>query len=154
MEMDRLQEWMKVAQQYQGNSEFWTRIFDKESKNPFVDNFIKDEPDDDLRLRDFPRSDIYITDTHIVVIIEVPGVRKEDLHLSCTGSKLLINVKSIPPFQGVTTVLNERIYGEHERSIELPEAIDSSQLHTSFNNGLLVLSYPRHPETFTDITLE
>ncbi len=143
MDMDRLQEWLKIAQQHQGG-DFWKNIFENKINQPFLNNAVEDiKHDENIKLIDFPRTDVYLTETHILVLIELPGIRREDILISSSGNKLYIKVHVHPPFTNAYTVQNERVYGEHERTIELPEPIDRRRASTSFVNGLMILGYER-----------
>ncbi|RWZ52374.1 Hsp20/alpha crystallin family protein [Halobacillus fulvus] len=155
MDMDRIKEWMKVAQQYQGG-DFWNRVFEQQGEEqPFQpfdqSDWTKDEPTSDI-----PKTDIYLTNTHVVVFIEVPGLKKEDIRLVGSGTELYVTIHVRPPVdpEQVILVQGERSFGEYSRRIELPEFIDASSLRTSLENGVMVLSYNRSQETLRDIVIE
>ena len=43
-------------------------------------------------------------------------------------------------------IKRERVYGEFERIIDLPEATHAQLMHIQMNDGLLQISYPRNVE--------
>lgn len=40
----------------------------------------------------------------------------------------------------------ERRYGSFQRSMRLPDTVDQDKVEASFNNGVLKVSLPKHPE--------
>lgn len=145
MDFEKLKQWMEISRNYQ-NGKFWDMIFDQSSLEQMMKN--DNEPLDGKKpeqesLKDFPKTDIFLTDTAVILLLELPGARKEDVSLSVSGIKLFIkgNV-ALPNINGVT-VRSERRYGEFQRVIELPEPADSKDIHARFENGLLVVTYSR-----------
>ncbi|KHE67012.1 Hsp20/alpha crystallin family protein [Halobacillus sp. BBL2006] len=154
MDMDRLKEWLKIANQYQ-SGDFWNHVFDQESNHPFAEDQVKEEVKSDLfDVKDYPKTDIFMTETHVVVFIELPGVEKENIHLSSSGTKLYVTVHVLPSITDAITVQAERVYGEHQRAIDLPHSVEGKYIHTSFSNGLMVLSYEKSREELKDIIIE
>lgn len=91
----------------------------------------------------FPLVDIYLTDTEIMVIIELPGLQKEEVQLSLSGTKLLVKGISKNPIVSGSPFLAERQYGDFERLIELPEPADHKDIQAKFESGLLFVTYKR-----------
>lgn len=90
----------------------------------------------------FPPIDIYVTPHEIIVIADLPGYLKENLHVSVSGSRLLLKGSPHPLITG-QPVVQERPSGDFNRIIELPEPTDAHHLRAKFENGLLILSYHR-----------
>ena len=79
-----------------------------------------------------PLVDIVNTNGEIKVIIELPGVAKEDIKLSGTEDKLTISVEA-----------PERKYF---KEIEVPAKIDPKKAKTSYKNGVLEVTLPKIEE--------
>ena len=145
MDFEKIKQWMEISRNYQ-NGKFWDMIFDQSSLEQMMKN--GDEPlvgkkPEQGSLKDFPKTDIFLTDTAVILLLELPGARKEDVSLSVSGIKLSIKGNlTLPNINGVT-VHSERKYGEFQRVIELPEPTDSKDIHARFENGLLVITYSR-----------
>ncbi len=79
-----------------------------------------------------PLVDIVNTNGEIKVIVELPGVAKEDIKLSGTEDKLTISVEA-----------PERKYF---KEIEVPAKIDPKKAKTSYKNGVLEVTLPKIEE--------
>ena len=73
--------------------------------------------------------DIVNTNEDIKVIVELPGVEKEDIKLSGTEAKLTISVEA-----------PERKYF---KEIEIPEKVDPKKARTAYKNGVLEVTLPK-----------
>ncbi len=91
----------------------------------------------------FPTTDIFITETAVILLLEIPGAQKEDVFLSVSGNKLTVRGIIKAPILNGELVQSERKYGEFQRTIELPEPTDSQHIQARFDNGLLVITYGR-----------
>jgi HSP20 family protein len=88
----------------------------------------------------FPSYDIYYDSDTLLVILEIPGISKEDIKLdffnnmlTVKGKKLKIIDKQV--FQG------EIFYGNFERHIQLPISVTSDQnVSIQLQNGLLLVT--------------
>lgn len=145
MDFDKLKEWMELAKKYQ-SGDFWNGMLDQSSFNQFMKDSMEmpsNEPSGQRTMKNqYPSIDIYINEFEVIIIADLPGYKKEDLHVSVSGNKLLLKGSSVPIVAG-EPVLQERIQGQFQRIIELPEATESSQIKAKFHNGLLTLTYKR-----------
>jgi HSP20 family protein len=82
------------------------------------------------------------------IIFEIPGVDQKDLSLNLiSNTHLRISGKVNPVLPLEMEIKKERVYGEFERVIELPEATQAHLMHIQINNWLLHISYPRKVES-------
>ncbi|WP_421385184.1 Hsp20/alpha crystallin family protein [Bacillus salacetis] len=142
MDFEKLKQWMDIAQKYQVG-DFWNNVFDQDTAKNFMHEFSSDpqQQQEPNMNRDYPPVDIFTVDAQVVIMIEVPGVDKQDIQLTVSGHRLTIKGMLRLPFKPDTTLKNERNYGEFQRTIELPEPTDGSQVKARYNHGLLVLTY-------------
>lgn len=145
MDFEKMKQWMEVTQKYQ-NNKFWDMIFEQSPPEEMMDDFEKQQgrkKSSHTSSINFPRTDIFLTDTAVIVLLEIPGALKEDVFLSVSGNKLTVRgvIKS-PILQG-ELVQSERKYGEFQRMLELPEPTDSKHIQARFDNGLLIITYGR-----------
>lgn len=77
----------------------------------------------------------------IIVRVEVPGMRKEDLHVSIEGGSLYIRgeKRSDGDPKGRLYHLMQRAYGRFERAIALPNNIDRKQAEVTYNDGVVTV---------------
>lgn len=77
---------------------------------------------------------------------ELPGVAKEDIHVSIEGPvvSLRAEVKQQDrQTEGERVLRSERYYGSVSRSFQLPADIDEAKAKAKYDNGVLSLSLPR-----------
>lgn len=151
MDFDKLKNWMEVTQKYQ-NGKFWDMVFDEhppEENDPEAEEELEERP---VSLK-YPQTDIFLTEQEVILLLEIPGAKREDISLTVSGTRLIVrgNLKPLP-INGVT-VQNERLYGEFQREIDLPEPAESKNVMARFENGLLIISYPRSPEREENIII-
>jgi HSP20 family protein len=79
-----------------------------------------------------PLVDIVDADSEIKVIVELPGVEKEEIKLSGTDDKLTISVDT-----------PQRKYF---KEIDIPAKIDPKKAKTSYKNGVLEVTLPKIEE--------
>lgn len=87
-----------------------------------------------------PKVDIFESDKKYNVVLELPGISKEDVTLSINDDNLLTvkgDKKTDPNEQKRTFYRYERAYGTFERKFALPEDADRNNVKAKFDNGLL-----------------
>jgi HSP20 family protein len=90
--------------------------------------------------------DVAETDKAYTVQAEVPGVSKEDIHVSVDGNivTLRAEVKQQDSSDRDEKVLrSERYFGAVSRSFQLQSDIDQEQSKAKYNNGVLTLTLPK-----------
>ena len=81
-----------------------------------------------------------------VVSAELPGVKKEDIHVSIDGNEVTLEaeVKREKEATKDERVLHtERVYGKVMRSFTLPQEVDESKAEAKFKDGVLELTLPK-----------
>lgn len=81
---------------------------------------------------------------------EMPGVKKEDIHVSVEGSMVTIagEVKrEKEEKKGEQVVRSERYFGKVERSFSLPQEIDEAKVEAKYSDGVLKLTLPLQQKT-------
>ena len=77
---------------------------------------------------------------------EVPGVSKEEIHVSIEGNVVTLRAEvkqSEAQTSDEKTLRTERYYGAVSRSFQMPVEIDSSQAKAKYDNGVLTLTLPK-----------
>lgn len=93
----------------------------------------------------YPRVDILDHEAEILVRVEIPGVKKEDLDISLIENTLSIRGRSREENeerQG-SFFRREISRGTFERTLILPGAVDAEHAKASFKDGLLELTLPK-----------
>jgi HSP20 family protein len=86
-----------------------------------------------------PAMDVLSRDGDLVIRAELPGVKKEDVDITLSGGVLTLSGRSGVEHkeQNGGYYLRERRYGAFRRSMALPEDVDESKIHASFEDGIL-----------------
>lgn len=90
--------------------------------------------------------DVKESDAAYTVHAEVPGVTKEDIHVSLDGNVVTLRaeVKQQDSQARDEKVLrSERYFGAVSRSFQLPVDIDQSRAKAKYDNGVLTLTLPK-----------
>ena len=90
--------------------------------------------------------DVKENDKAYTVQAEVPGVSKDEIHVSLDGNVVTLRaeVKQEDRQGSDEKVLrSERYYGAVSRSFQLPMDIDQAQAKAKYDNGVLTLTLPK-----------
>ena len=90
--------------------------------------------------------DVKETEGGYTVQAEVPGVPKEDIHVSVEGNvvSLRAEVRQLDQkTEGEKVLRSERYYGSVARSFQLPADIDAAQAKAKYDTGILTLTLPK-----------
>ncbi|HZA45345.1 MAG TPA: Hsp20/alpha crystallin family protein [Rubrobacter sp.] len=86
-----------------------------------------------------PALDVLQEDGDIVVRAELPGVKQEDVDITCHNGVLTISGvrEAEEQKEGSGYYVRERRYGSFRRHMALPEGADESRIHARFQDGVL-----------------
>jgi len=92
-----------------------------------------------------PLADIMETETSIIVITDLPGVKKEDIDIDISEDSIDIVAKFEDEIEeeGANYIKKERSYGETRRSLSLPAKIDVKSTTAKFNDSILTVKLPK-----------
>ena len=96
-----------------------------------------------------PNTDVYATDSGVVIKVELSGMRKEDLEITVEGNRLKIGGHRPDGCRAPKCNFHvmEINYGSFERIIELPEGYDLGQALAAYQNGFLRIDVPALSKT-------
>ena len=97
------------------------------------------------RIKWTPAVDIYETETEVIAVAEIPGVKPEDIRISFQNSVLKIEgVKNkVSEMKCMSYFFVERAYGRFERKFRIVSPVDKKQIEASFDNGVLTIMLPK-----------
>jgi HSP20 family protein len=92
-----------------------------------------------------PAIDMHETKDNLVLNVELPGVREKDVTVSITGDLLSIKGERRWDDQAKDQkVLHvERVYGQFERLVQLPMAVQTDKVKASYRDGVLEVTLPK-----------
>lgn len=94
------------------------------------------------------KMDVTENDAGYVVQAEIPGVRKEDIHVAIEGNQVTIGAeinKETEAKNGERVLRTERLYGNAFRSFTLPADLDEEKSAARYENGILELTLAKKP---------
>ena len=92
-----------------------------------------------------PKADLLETNQGYRILVDLPGVAKEDLSVSLEQNRLSIEGKVTP--RGNSHKLKEEYaQGHFKRNFRLSEAIDKKALIAQLEDGVLTVELQRQPE--------
>lgn len=95
----------------------------------------------------YPKMDILDSEKNIEIIAEIPGMKKEDLRLDLVADVLTIsgskNAEYSEYVKGKTFISRELKHSSFSRSIKLEKNLDSDQIKSTFENGVLKIYIPK-----------
>lgn len=93
-----------------------------------------------------PPCDIYETDKEIVLKMELPEMRKEDVHVTLENN--VLSLRGERKFEEAVDRENyhriERKYGEFIRIFTLPTFVEGSKVVAGFKEGMLTVTLPKN----------
>jgi len=94
-----------------------------------------------------PSADVMETQDEIRVMVELPGMRPEDVDVSLENHVLTISGEKKEERQeggkDDRWHLSERRYGRFSRSFVLPQEVEQDRIAASFENGVLNVTIPK-----------
>ena len=94
-----------------------------------------------------PAMDLYQTNDDIVAMVELPGMRKEDIEISLHDGMLTISgERKDENAEGEKAARTERFVGKFRRSISLPTRVDSNKVNATYRDGILTVTLPKAEE--------
>jgi HSP20 family protein len=94
-----------------------------------------------------PALDIYQDNDNVVAIIELPGMRKEDIEISLQDGMLTISgERKSESSTGHKAERTERFTGKFRRSVTLPTQVDANKVNASYKDGILTVTLPKAEE--------
>ncbi|MGE4318119.1 MAG: Hsp20/alpha crystallin family protein [Deferribacterales bacterium] len=95
-----------------------------------------------------PPVDIYETETDVVLVAELPGVKEEELDIQMSDGVLTLKGDKKYPIEGDSDNYYrlERSYGKFNRSFTIPSTVDVNSVKASLKDGLLKITLKKRTE--------
>lgn len=90
-----------------------------------------------------------------LLLVEVPGVSRDDLHVDLVGNRLVVRGrKLVARPAGATTKLTERKGGSFTREFLVPRTIAPEDVTARLDSGVLTITLPRSGDATTSRSVE
>ena len=96
------------------------------------------------------KMDVKEDDNAYTVHADIPGVKKEDIHVSIEGNQVSISAETKTEKEekkGEKVLRSERYYGKVARSFTLAHDIDEARAQAKYTDGVLELTLPKKAAT-------
>src|SRR6188508_2270431 len=94
-----------------------------------------------------PALDLYQTSDDVVAVVEIPGMRKEDIEISLQDGVLTIGgERKDGTAEGDKNGRTERFVGKFRRSVSLPTRVDVNKVSANYKDGILTVTLPKAEE--------
>jgi HSP20 family protein len=92
----------------------------------------------------YPLMNIFRKGDDLIVIAEVPGVKKSELEVQVKGNTIrLAGTKAVSYPEAASLHRRERLSGRFDRAMTLPVEIDADGVKAEYRDGILALFLPR-----------
>jgi len=122
----------------------------QERMNRLVDDlFHRTEVEPDNAMVEWkPLADVFEDDNHVVISLDIPGMKKEDITITVENNTLIVRGERKLEKEEKKKNYHrlERLYGTFSRSFNLPGTVDTSDIRASYQNGSLELQLPKREE--------
>ena len=92
-----------------------------------------------------PLLDVRETEDEYLVMVDLPGVKSEDVTIELNDQVLTISGSRVPVETGESQLV-ERPYGSFARTLTLPQGIDTDTIEAGHQDGVLELRIPKPAE--------
>lgn|GEM_PF-479832 len=95
--------------------------------------------------REFPRHELRVEDDGFRVLVESPGIGREDVDVSVSGRTLTISSRRerFEPPAGARMLRSERPSGKYELTLQLPADVDPLAIVARMQEGVLEVRLPK-----------
>ena len=94
-----------------------------------------------------PTADIFETEDALTVVLEMPGVARENVDISVEGGVLTVEGRiGFSKYEGLRPVYGEYNVGPYRRSFRLSSRIDQGKINAEMSDGVLTLMLPKAEE--------
>ena len=94
-----------------------------------------------------PALDLYQDKDNVVAVVELPGMKKEDIEISLREGTLTIGgERKGQTSNGEKAERTERYIGKFRRSITLPTRVDANKISATYRDGILTVTLPKAEE--------
>ena len=94
-----------------------------------------------------PSADIFETEPALTVVLEMPGVDKNNVDVSIEGGVLTVQGRlDFAKYEGLQPIYTEYNIGHYRRSFSLSQKIEQAKISAEMADGVLTLVLPKAEE--------
>jgi len=94
-----------------------------------------------------PNADIFDTEDALTVVLEMPGVDRDNINISIENGVLTVEGKiNFAQYEGLQPVYSEYNVGPYRRSFRISSRIDQDKISAEMRDGVITLMLPKAEE--------
>ncbi|HZL43408.1 MAG TPA: Hsp20/alpha crystallin family protein [Verrucomicrobiae bacterium] len=95
-----------------------------------------------------PALDMHEDKDNVVIVMELPGMKKEDIDISLHNGSLTISGerKNEEKYGDAEVYRAERFVGKFQRSVTLPAPVSADKVTAQYKEGVLTITLPKSEE--------
>lgn len=95
-----------------------------------------------------PPIDVHQDNDNLTVVVELPGMKKEEIEISLHEGSLTISGerKNETQQKEGDQFRSERFFGRFQRTVHLPSAVDAAKVGAAYKDGVLTVTLPKAEE--------
>lgn len=115
-----------------------------------IDNISKDIGKTIIDYTFVPGKDILETDESIIVHVDLPGIKKKDIYLDVTETRVRVKANfdsEEETNRGTPLTHHDRKSGVVRRTVRLPKKVIPQEAEAKYENGVLKVEIPKQEKT-------
>ncbi len=94
-----------------------------------------------------PNADIFETEDALTVVLEMPGVNRDNIDIGVESGVLTVEGKiNFDKYEGLEPVYSEYNVGPYRRSFRISSRIDQDKINAEMRDGVITLTLPKAEE--------
>lgn len=94
-----------------------------------------------------PNADIFETEDALTLVLEMPGVDRDNIDISVENGVLTVEGKiNLGKYEGLQPVYGEYNVGPYRRSFRISSRIDQDKINAEMRDGVITLVLPKAEE--------
>ncbi len=124
---------------------FWGFEGLRHDMDRLFDSFLGRMPSEEYATMWIPVVDVEETKDSLVVRVEIPGMKKEDIKIQTVGEGLVISGERRHEAEEKDRYFHrvERTYGKFQRAFALPVEVEPDKAKASYKDGVLEITFPK-----------
>ncbi|WP_330948511.1 Hsp20/alpha crystallin family protein [Virgibacillus sp. MG-45] len=122
------------------------------SKNTSTNS--SEQPEQQHDGKEHPPIDILRNETELLIIVEIPGLTKEEVEVFIEGHQLMIRGNPSALYHQYAYIKQERSLAPFRRIIGLPNRVDPSKVSSFMDQGLLIIKFSLKPSQSRKIIID
>src|SRR5512147_754250 len=91
-----------------------------------------------------PNADIFETEDVLTLVLEMPGVDRDNIDISVENGVLTVEGKiNLGKYEGLQPVYGEYNVGPYRRSFRISSRIDQDKINAEMRDGVITLTLPK-----------